>query len=77
MNLEERKLSLIEWLAALDDKATIDKIESLKKAKAAKQEMKPMPLKKFYAMIEESEGDIRSGKVYAHEKVAKYLKRKR
>ena len=39
--------------------------------------MKPMPLKKFYKMIEESEEDVRSGKVYSHEKVARYLKRKR
>jgi hypothetical protein len=77
MTLQERKLSLIEWLASLSDKDTIAQIENLKKGKKAKQDLKPMPLKQFYKMIEESEKDIRKGKVYAHETAAKYLKRKR
>ena len=77
MNLQTRKLSLIEWMVSLNDKATIDRIEDLKKGKKAKREMKPMSLKEYYKIIKESEEDIQYGRVYAHEEVVKYLKRKR
>ena len=77
MNLQARKLSLIEWLTSINDEDIIGRIENLKKRKKAKAEMKPMPLKQYYKMIEESEQDIQDGRVYAHEEVVKYMKRKR
>ncbi|MEP7171718.1 MAG: hypothetical protein ABI855_20260, partial [Bacteroidota bacterium] len=77
MNLHERKLSLIEWLVSLKDKDMVAKIENMKNTKTARQEIKPMTLKEFYKIIDESEQDIKSGKVYAHEEVSRYLKRKR
>ena len=71
MNLQERKLSLIEWLVSLNDKNMIEKIESMKKSIPARQEMKPMSLKEFYKVIDESEQDIKAGKVYAQEEVSR------
>jgi hypothetical protein len=77
MNLQARKLSLIEWLASVDDEQVIDKIEHLQKRKTSKGELKPLSLKSYHKMIDESEQDISQGRVYAHEDVVKYMKRKR
>lgn len=52
MNLQARKLSLIEWLTSIDDERMIDKIENLQKSKAAKKELKPLPVKEYHKMIE-------------------------
>lgn len=77
MNLQNRKLSLIDWLISLDDEAIIHQIEGLKKRKNTSAKMKPMTLKEYHKMIEESEEDVKAGRVYAHEDVVKYLKRKK
>jgi hypothetical protein len=77
MNIHARKLNLIEWVASLDDVKLINQIENLKHGRIGKLSLKPLSKKEYLKIIKESEEDIKSGQVYAHEDVVKYMKRKR
>lgn len=77
MYLENRKLDIIEYLSRLQDEKILDKIESVIKRSRAAKKLKPLSKKEYLKMIEDSEEDIRKGRIYAQEDVVKYLKAKK
>jgi hypothetical protein len=68
-------------------KSEIDKIEDEESLAVIKNllnyinqkvsNMKPMTMGEYYSMIEESERDIKEGKIHVHEDVVKYFKNKK
>jgi hypothetical protein len=62
---------------ALKPQKIINQIENLQKKKTTKQQLKPLSSKEYQKIIKDSEEDIKAGRLYAHEDVVKYIKRKR
>jgi hypothetical protein len=74
MDLQIRKLTLIEWLARLQDEATIHKIENLqKKARivAYEESLKPMTSKELIERAKRSNDDIAAGRIISTEDLEK------
>lgn len=74
MDIQTKKLSLIEQLAMITDESIITRIEKLiqiERRRKYESDLKPMSLKEFYAMIEESEEDIRAGRVISQQDLEK------
>jgi uncharacterized protein YlbG (UPF0298 family) len=66
MDIAIKKVELIEWLAKLQDKKVIKKVESLKNQSVKSSyeaKLKPMSSKAYKAMLEKSEEDYRLGRV--------------
>jgi hypothetical protein len=66
MDIAIKKVELIEWLAKLQDKKVIKKVESLKNQSiksSYEAKLKPMSSKAYKAMLEKSEEDYRQGRV--------------
>ena len=66
MDVAIKKVELIEWLARVQDKAVIKKIESLKNQsikESYEAKLKPMSSKAYKAMLEKSEEDYRQGRL--------------
>lgn len=74
MNLQTKKLDLIEWLLQLQDQSIIDKIETLKqKTRVSNYEQRLIPMShaEFLARINAAEDDIREGRIISHEELDK------
>lgn len=74
MDIQTKKLSLIEQLAMITDESIITRIEKLiqiERRRKYESDLKPMSLKEFYTMIEESEEDIRAGRVISQQDLEK------
>lgn len=74
--LQERKLTLIEWLARLDDEAIIREIEVLqKKRRIARYEksLKPMSEAELISRAKQSEKDIEAGRVVSTQELKKII----
>jgi hypothetical protein len=69
MNIQNKKLELIEWIAQMSDANIISKMDKMRKAylTISKEDIKPMSLDEFYASIDRAEEDIRSGKLYSQQ----------
>ena len=66
MEIAVKKLELIEWLARVQDKAVIRKVESLKNQsikESYEAKLKPMNSKAYKAILEKSEEDCKQGRV--------------
>ena len=66
MHVAIKKVELIEWLARVQGKAVIKKIESLKNRsikESYEAKLKPMSSNTYKAMLEKSEADYRQGRV--------------
>lgn len=77
MNIQTRKLSLIEDFLRITDAKLISKIEEMlraEKAKAYEKSLKPMSTKDFYAMVDESIKDVKEGKLSSQEEFKKKIK---
>jgi len=69
MNIQSRKLVLIEEFLRISDEELISKLESfLKQEKKALHErnLKPMSLNEFQDLIEEAKQDFDAGRVTSH-----------
>jgi hypothetical protein len=77
MELESRKLELIDYLSRLQDEELLGKIEDLIKESRKPAKLKPFTKKEYLRMIEKSEEDVRKGRVYTQEEVVKYFKAKK
>jgi len=66
MNIEARKLSLVQEFLRVSDEEVIAKLEQVlrdeRKKKLAK-ELGPMTMDEFYGMIDKAEDDIKAGRV--------------
>jgi len=73
MDIQVKKLELIEWIAQISDIHIISKMDKIRKTylTMSNENIKPMTVKEFYASIERAEEDIKSGRIYTQEEVEK------
>lgn len=74
MDLQLRKLTLIEWLARLQDETTINKIENLQKKTrlaAYEKNLKPMSASELVERARRSNEDIAAGRTISTEELEK------
>jgi hypothetical protein len=74
MDISGKKVEIIEWVVALQDKALLKKIEQLKKdaiKEAYEAKMKPMTKAQLKARVDESIKDIKAGRVTSIEDLQK------
>jgi hypothetical protein len=77
MNLQARKLILIEEFLRINDENFITKLEFfIKKEKKIFRErnLKPMSVKEFHEIIDESIKESKNGKVISHQDLKKKIK---
>jgi hypothetical protein len=77
MNIQARKLVLIEEFLRISDESLITKIESfIKQEKKISHErsLKPMALSEFHEMIDQAIQDSESGHVISHQDIKKKVK---
>jgi len=73
MNIQLKKLELIEWITQINDNNIIGKMDNIRKMhlKITKGKIKPMTIEEFYSSIERAEEDIISERIYTQEKAEK------
>jgi hypothetical protein len=74
MNLQAEKLQLIEWLVQLQDAGMVQRLlKVMKDSEIAAYEanLKPMTVEELVARAEESDRDIKAGRVYDIDEVIK------
>ncbi len=71
MDIQVKKLELIEWIAQISDVNIISKMDKIRRTylTMSDENIKPMSVADFYASIERAEEDIRSGRIYTQEEV--------
>ena len=70
MDIAVKKVELIEWLARLQDKSLLEKVDSLKKkavTEAYEAKMKPMSSAEYKSMLDQAEDDLKNGRVTSQE----------
>ena len=69
MNIEARKLELIEEFLRISDESIIEKLEALirvEKQKRYERELTPMSVNEFHEMIDQAKLDKENGRVISH-----------
>ena len=77
MNIQARKLVLIEDFLRISDETLITKLESfIRQEKKISHEMnlKPMSINEFHEMIDQAKQDSDAGRVISHEELKKKVK---
>jgi len=77
MNIQARKLDLIEEFLRISDVELISKIESLireEKKASYERSLKPMSMNEFYDMIDQAMRESDSGQVISHQELKKKIK---
>ncbi|MFZ4456355.1 MAG: hypothetical protein ACOYOT_09055 [Bacteroidales bacterium] len=77
MNIQSRKLELIEQFLHISDESLITKLESLlKKEKLASTNKKltPMSMEEFHTIIDTAKNDAAEGRVLSHQDLKKRVK---
>jgi hypothetical protein len=77
MDIQTRKIVLIEEFLRITDETIITKVESLVKIEKEKRDeskLKPMSLKEFHEMIDQAKLDSYNGRVIMHEDLKKKVK---
>ena len=72
MNIQARKLILIEEFLRITDESLITKLESLirqEKQTAHEKDQKPLSLNKFHDMIDQAKQDSDAGRVISHQEL--------
>jgi len=78
MNIQARKLVLIEEFLRISDESLIIKLESfIKQEKLISQEisLKPMTLEEFHEMINQAKQDNVAGRTISHDDLKKKVKK--
>ncbi|MCX6252462.1 MAG: hypothetical protein NTX61_17145 [Bacteroidetes bacterium] len=77
MNIQARKLVLIEEFLRISDKSFISKLESFirqEKKKSYEKELNPMSMNEFHEMIDQAKQDSETGRVISHQALKKKVK---
>ena len=77
MNIQTRKLELIEEFLRISDETLIEKLECLlkiEKKKRHEKELKPMSLNDFHEMIDQAKLDKENGHIVSHHEIKKKVK---
>jgi hypothetical protein len=78
MNIALKKVELIKWLARIQDRKMINKVEALRKVSAKEVYEKRMPKTKMELQkkLDKGRADIRAGRVYTQGEVAAFFESK-
>lgn len=77
MNIQTRKLALIEEFIQISDENLLTKIESFirkEKKKSLQNELQPMSLTEFYELIDQARQDAEAGRLVSHDELAEKIK---
>jgi len=77
MNIQARKLVLIEEFLRISDESLIAKLESFireEKKTAHERNLKPMSIDEFHEMIDHAKQDSDTGRVISHQDLKKKVK---
>ncbi len=77
MNIQARKLVLIEEFLRISDESLIEKLESLirqEKKASHEKSLKPMSMNEFHEMIDQAKQDSDAGRVITHQELKKKAK---
>lgn len=77
MNIQARKLVLIEEFLRISDESLITKLESVIKQEkkiSHDRNLKPMSLNEFHEMIDQAKMDSDAGRVISHQELKKKVK---
>lgn len=77
MNIQSRKLILIEEFLRISDESLITKLESfIKQEKKVSHDrnLKPMSLNEFHEMIDQAKRESDAGRVISHQELKKKVK---
>jgi hypothetical protein len=77
MNIQARKLILIEEFLGIDDESLIAKLETfIKQEKKVSHErnLQPMSMNEFHEMIDHAKSDSDAGRVISHQELKKKVK---
>lgn len=77
MNIQTRKLALIEEFIQISDENLLTKIESFirkEKKKSLQNELQPMSLTEFYELIDQARQDADAGRLVSHDELAEKVK---
>lgn len=77
MNIQAKKLVLIEELLRIEDESFISKLELLikdEKKKLREKNLKPMSLDEFNEMIDQAKQDSDAGRVISHNDLKKKIR---
>ncbi|MBK8806333.1 MAG: hypothetical protein IPO21_06705 [Bacteroidales bacterium] len=77
MNIQTRKLNLIEEFLRISDLSIIEKLESvirIEKNKQNDEELKPISLNEFHDIINQAKKDKANGRVISHDELKKKVK---
>lgn len=74
MNIQEKKLKLIEEFLRISDEQVLDKLEAIIRTESQKkysEDIKPMSINELHEMIDEAKLDYQNGRVTTHEDLKK------
>jgi hypothetical protein len=77
MNIQARKLILIEEFLHISDESLITKLESFirqEKKVSHERNLKPLSLNEFHEMIDQAKRDSDAGRVISHQELKKKVK---
>ena len=77
MNIQARKLVLIEEFLRISDETLITKLELFirqEKKISHERNLKPMSINEFHEMIDQAKQDSEAGRVISHEELKKKVK---
>lgn len=77
MNIQARKLVLIEEFLRINDASLISKLESFikqEKKTSHDRSLKPMSLNEFHEMIDQAKMDSDAGRVISHQELKKKVR---
>ncbi len=77
MDIQARKLNLIEAFLKISDESIIEKLESfirIERMREYDKDLKPMSIEEFHEMIDQAKKDRAKGRVVAHEELKKSIK---
>jgi hypothetical protein len=71
MDIQAKKLNLIEWLIQIKDESIINTIDLYRKKINKEDAKKAMTIEELYAVLEDSESDYKAGKTTSIEDLKK------
>jgi len=77
MTTAEKKIDLIAWLTQLEDQATLELIEKIRKnsqEKRRKSYLKPISEKELIQSLQEAEADYEAGNIISQEELIEKIK---
>jgi len=77
MTTAEKKIDLIAWLTQLEDQATLELIEKIRKnsqEKRRKSYLKPSSEKELIQSLQEAEADYEAGNIISQEELIEKIK---